>query len=225
MTRLQLGPTFGWLSLFSGYGGLDEGVRAALGGHVVALAEYEPPTKKTPRPTQAAARVLAHRYPGVPNLGDVTAADFRQLHGMVHGITAGFPCQDVSHAGLRTGMHEGTRSGLWSQVARAIDELQPALVMIENVPGLRTARAGDPTEVVDDETASDMEPDAGAVGDASRGDRPVLRAFGAVLGDLAERGYDAEWISLRASDVGAPHRRERVFILAYRRDLTHVAAA
>ena len=38
-----------------------------------------------------------------------------------------------------------------------------------------------------------------------------------VLGDLAEVGLDAEWTTVRASDVGAPHRRERVFILAYRR--------
>ncbi len=39
--------------------------------------------------------------------------------------------------------------------------------------------------------------------------------LGPILGDLAALGFDAEWISLRASDVGAPHRRERVFILAY----------
>ncbi|MDX8148392.1 DNA cytosine methyltransferase [Lentzea sp. BCCO 10_0061] len=36
-----------------------------------------------------------------------------------------------------------------------------------------------------------------------------------VLGDLAEAGYDAVWRSVRASDVGAPHRRERVFLLAW----------
>jgi DNA (cytosine-5)-methyltransferase 1 len=36
-----------------------------------------------------------------------------------------------------------------------------------------------------------------------------------VLGDLAEIGYDAEWESIRASDVGAPHRRERIWIVAY----------
>ena len=36
-----------------------------------------------------------------------------------------------------------------------------------------------------------------------------------VLGDLAEVGYDAQWTSVRASDIGAPHRRERVFLLAY----------
>jgi DNA (cytosine-5)-methyltransferase 1 len=38
--------------------------------------------------------------------------------------------------------------------------------------------------------------------------------FGRILGDLAEAGYDAEWGTFRASDVGAPHRRERLFILA-----------
>jgi DNA (cytosine-5)-methyltransferase 1 len=41
--------------------------------------------------------------------------------------------------------------------------------------------------------------------------------FGDVLGDLAEIGFDAEWMCLRASDFGAPHRRKRVFILAYSR--------
>lgn len=43
-----------------------------------------------------------------------------------------------------------------------------------------------------------------------------VRGFGDVLGELAACGYDCEWTSLRASDVGAPHRRERVFIIAYR---------
>lgn len=39
--------------------------------------------------------------------------------------------------------------------------------------------------------------------------------FGRVLGDLASAGFDAEWGCFRASDVGAPHRRERVFIAAW----------
>lgn len=40
-------------------------------------------------------------------------------------------------------------------------------------------------------------------------------AFGIVLGDLAESGFDAEWAVLAASDFGAPHRRERLYLLAY----------
>ena len=43
----------------------------------------------------------------------------------------------------------------------------------------------------------------------------LARGFGDVLGDLAACGYDAEWDCLRASDLGAPHRRERVFVVAY----------
>ena len=44
------------------------------------------------------------------------------------------------------------------------------------------------------------------------------RAFGGILADLDALGFDAEWASVRASDVGAPHRRERVFVLGRRRD-------
>lgn len=43
------------------------------------------------------------------------------------------------------------------------------------------------------------------------------RGIDAVLGSLAEIGYDAEWADIRASDVGAPHRRERIWIVAYPR--------
>ncbi|TKD00423.1 DNA cytosine methyltransferase [Polyangium fumosum] len=46
----------------------------------------------------------------------------------------------------------------------------------------------------------------------------LVRGVDRVLGDLAEAGYDAEWSCVRASDVGAPHRRERLFILAYTDD-------
>jgi DNA (cytosine-5)-methyltransferase 1 len=51
------------------------------------------------------------------------------------------------------------------------------------------------------------------------------RGLNRVLGDLAALGYDASWTSLRASDVGAAHRRERVFILAYRSDAKDLLAA
>lgn len=44
----------------------------------------------------------------------------------------------------------------------------------------------------------------------------VSRGLDRVLGDLADLGFDAEWDVFRASDVGAPHKRERLFILAYR---------
>lgn len=195
------GPRIG--SLCSGYGGLDLALIDALGaGHVTWHAQYEPPGKNgKPDMHQWAARILAHRFRGVPNHGDITAIDFRTVEP-VDIVTAGFPCTDLSLAGLGAGLAPGTRSGIWTYVAGAVAVLRPRLVFIENVRSLTSARAH-----------SDMEPCPWCVGDHHEG--PVLRALGAVLGDLADLGFDAEWLCLPASAVGAPHQRERVFIAAW----------
>lgn len=178
-------------SLFSGAGGLDLAVEAVFSGTVVWQAEID----------KAASKVLAHRFPGVPNLGSVTDIDWATVPP-VDVLCGGFPCQDVSAAGKRAGIKAGTRSGLWSEFAEAIDALRPQYVVIENVRGLLNANANRP-----------MEPGRDALGEGA--DRPVLRAIGAVLGDICDiGGYEARWVTVAAADVGAPHRRERVFILA-----------
>ncbi|MEU4931005.1 DNA cytosine methyltransferase, partial [Streptomyces yokosukanensis] len=86
-------------------------------------------------------------------------------------------------------------------VARAVEALRPCLVVIENVRGLLTSPAGSP---------GDVEFCPWCLGDDPT-QRP-MRALGAVLGSLADLRYDARWLVLRASDVGAPHRRERTFL-------------
>ena len=183
-------------SLCSGYGGLTLAVLAALGGRVAWHSEIEP----------AADRVLSARFPGVPNIGDMTKVDWSSVEP-VDVLEGGTPCQDVSHAGRRAGMRAGTRSGLWSSMVDAIDVLRPRLVVWENVRGVLSAEAD-----------SDLEHCPVCVGDGS-GD--ALRALGRVLGDLADSGYDARWCGLRASDVGAPHNRFRVFVAAYPADIGH----
>src|SRR5581483_5234646 len=105
----------------------------------------------------------------------------------------------------RRGIAPGTRSGLWLHVARAVAALRPRLVVIENVRGLLSARAH-----------SHVEPCPGCLGDTGR--KPALRALGAVLGDLATIGFDAEWHGLPAAAVGAPHERFRVFVAAFPAD-------
>lgn len=182
-------------SLFSGAGMLDvAALELFAGSSMVWHSEIEP----------AACKVLAHHWPDVPNLGDVSAVDWSQV-APVDVLTGGFPCQDVSAAGRRAGLRDGTRSGLWSRMAEAIDVLHPRYVLIENVRGLLSASA-----------VRDMEPGTDGVGDRTGG--PVLRALGAVLGDLCDLGFDAEWATVRASDVGACHQRARVFILAHSAD-------
>lgn len=181
--------------LFAGVGGLGMAVDEVFGAEPAWFCEFD----------EAPSRVLAHHFPYVPNFGDVRAVDWAKVeHPQI--LAGGFPCQDVSLAGARRGMRDGTRSGLWSEFAKAIDEIRPDWVVIENVRGLLSADA-----------AVDVEPCPLCVGDNPG---HVLRALGAVLGDLAELGLDAEWTGLRASDVGAPHGRFRVFILAWPRERT-----
>lgn len=150
------------------------------------------------------SRILAHHWPDAPNLGDITRIGWTTIEP-VDVIAGGTPCQDLSNAGHRAGMRPGTRSGIWEAMAHAIEEIKPHAVIWENVAGARSAAA-----------YSRLESGAGRLGGGA--DRPVLRALGRVVGDLAGLGYDAAWESLRASDVGAPHRRERVFVLAWRPD-------
>lgn len=189
-------------SLCTGYGGLDEAVQETVGGTVAWHCQYEPPDKNGREDkNQYAAQILAHHWPEIPNHGDITAVDWTTVEP-VDVLTMGFPCQDVSVAGLRAGLLQGNRSGLWRHCARAIAELQPSLVVIENVPGLLSSPAD-----------GDVEPCPWCLGGGA--DEPVLRALGAVLADLAGLGFDAEWTSLDASAVGACHKRRRVFILAW----------
>jgi len=180
-------------SLFTGYGGLDMAVEAAFGARTVWVSDIDPGARK----------VIAHRFPDVPNLGDITEIDWSQVEP-VDIITGGSPCQDLSHAGRRGGMSEGTRSNLWVAMREAIATLRPAYVVWENVRGAYSAPAD-----------SDLVQDPRLLASVRRRDgEPVLRALGRVLGDLSGLGYDTQWRGLRAADMGAPHGRFRVFVVA-----------
>lgn len=212
--RLRVG------SLFSGYGGLDLAVERVFNAETVWFSELNEPV----------ARVFAHHWPDVPNLGDITTIDWRAVEP-VDILTGGFPCQSVSTVGKRAGLAPGAASGLWSHMAAAIEALQPKLVVIENVRGLlstpaqRTSPEGtdheqrnsDNATAAPDATATlrDLEPDPWHLGDDAA--RP-LRALGAVLGDLVDLRRDARWVGVPASLVGAPHHRFRIFILARPQD-------
>ena len=191
MTKLRVG------SLFSGYGGLDLAVLNVLQAEIAWHCELQ----------EAPSKILEKNFPDVPNYGDVSKIDFTKVEP-VDILTGGFPCQDLSLAGKRAGLKEGTRSGLWLEFARAIEELQPKLVVIENVRGLLSAKADNGMEY----SQEDLD---------DWGGRPNFTAIQAVLGSLADLGYDARWCGLRASDAGAPHGRFRIFIVAYPSNATN----
>lgn len=153
-------------SACSGYDGLALGLIEALGGGTVSWqAEVDP----------AANRILACRYPGTPNLGDITGVDWHQVPD-VDWLIAGYPCQPFSDSGHRKGTDDERH--LWPHLAHGIRILRPRFVLLENVRG------------------------------------HLGRGFINVLNGLAAFGYVGSWACVRASDVGAAHRRERLFILA-----------
>ena len=118
------------LDLFSGIGGFSLGLERTGGFETVAFCEIEPFPRK----------VLAKHWPEVPCYEDVRTltADALARDGItkIDVITGGFPCQDLSVAGKRAGLGEGTRSGLWSEIVRLIGELRPGYLIVENVANL-----------------------------------------------------------------------------------------
>lgn len=152
-------------SLCTGYGGLDMAVQQVLGGELVWVADNDP----------GAARILAHHHPQVPNLGDITTADWTAVQP-VDIVCGGYPCQPFSSAGKRKGTADARH--IWPHIATALRVLRPRYAVFENVAG------------------------------------HLSLGFADVLADLAALGFDAEWCTLRADQVGAAHRRNRLFLLA-----------
>lgn len=116
------------LDLFSGIGGLALAFEAA-GFETIAFSEIEP----------YPCKVLAQHWPEVPNLGDVRNIDGERFEG-VEVVCGGFPCQDISTAGMGAGIG-GPRSGLWFEMLRIIGGARPRFCLIENVPALRSRGA------------------------------------------------------------------------------------
>jgi DNA (cytosine-5)-methyltransferase 1 len=114
--------------LFAGIGGLEKGL-ARSGCEALAFSEIWPP----------ASEVLAQRFPGVPNLGDVSAVV--GLPGDTEVVTAGFPCQDLSQAGRTAGIG-GSKSGLVDHVFRLLDDQRTPTVVLENVSFMLRLDAG-----------------------------------------------------------------------------------
>lgn len=158
------------LDLFSGIGGISIGLKNWV--KPVAYCEIE-------RYAQSVllSRIADGQLHRAPIWDDVTSLTSSMLPS-VDIIYGGFPCQDISFAGLGAGLG-GERSGLFHHIARLTEELSPKFVFLENVPAIR-----------------------------SRGLSEVAQTF-------TEIGYDCRWTCISAAFIGAPHKRERWFLLAH----------
>ena len=117
------GMTIG--SFCSGYGGLDLAAHELFGASTLWWSEIEP----------AAQKVMSARFPTATAVGDLTTINPHDLEP-VDIITAGFPCQPFSQAGLRKGNQDERAIFQW--IADAIGILRPRYVLMENVQGLLT---------------------------------------------------------------------------------------
>ena len=119
-----------YISLFSGIEAATVAWRP-LGWEPIAFAEIDPFPKA----------VLAHHYPGVPDLGDMTKVDWRKYRGTVDLVCGGSPCQAFSIAGLRKALDD-PRGQLMLEYLRACHEIGPEWIVWENVPGVLSADGG-----------------------------------------------------------------------------------
>jgi site-specific DNA-cytosine methylase len=185
------------ISMFSGTGMLDVGVHKALGHFglkvkTVMYCECEPYATDIIR-----ARIRDGLLDDAPIHPDVRTLPAQAFRGKVSLCVGGFPCQDLSHAGKKAGIGKGTRSGLFFDLLRVAKDSDSELIFLENVPAILTTQS---VSVLDD----------GRVG--------WEPAVSLVVRALHEAGFNAMWMVHAASDVGAPHGRERWWCLAAKRD-------
>jgi len=160
------------------YGSVCSGIEAAS----VAWPDWECAFVAEVEPFASA--VLQHRYPAVPNLGDITQEDFCDRAtteaGPIDVLIGGTPCQSFSIAGTRGGLDD-PRGQLSLAFVEIVNRLRPRYVIWENVPGVLSSGGG--------------------------------RDFGAFIGALADVGYRLAYRILDAQYFGVAQRRKRVFVV------------
>jgi len=165
----------------AGAGMLSEGVRRACGDlRVRAFVEIEAFAI-----ANLAAKAEADEMDAAPVWTNVKTFPGREFHGKIRGVLAGYPCQPFSCAGKRRGAEDPRH--LWPFIARAIDDIQPAWVFVENVGG-----------------------------HVKLGLREVLADLVGLGYRVEGRGGQPTWGLFAAIETGAPQVRQRVFILAHR---------
>ena len=187
-------------SVFSGIGG-PEVAATMLGWENLFHCEINP----------FGRQVLDYWYPNSKSYEDITTTDFTEWRGRVDVLTGGFPCQPFSYAGRRRGAEDDRY--LWPSMYRAIDEIQPTWVVAENVAGILTmVEQGEVSKVAGTATLFDAFDDL-------RGRFELRETFTLqrICTDLESHGYAVQPVLVPACAVGAPHRRDRVFIVARRK--------
>lgn len=230
------------LALFAGIGGLEKGLEAAGVGHTVAQCEIDPFCRRV----LARWWPDAERFEDVRTLGKPRT---HRSPGVIDLICGGFPCQPWSTAGQRKGTDDERHLWPeFARLVRefrpkwVVGENVAALLAGRERSKCKACRRGKvsartvnaclgcgETFSVSETTCGACEGDEVETREIPAGPCPACDGTGIIearapgiaeaLADLAAAGYDVAWDCVPAAAVGAPHRRDRVFILAWRRDV------
>lgn len=160
------------ISLCTGYGGIDLGLRRVLPSlRTIAYSEIEAFAVEN-----LLARMEAGQLEAAPIWSDLKSFPWESFRGVVDILSGGYPCQPFSAAGLRKGTEDPRH--LWPFITEGIQVVRPRLCFFENVEG------------------------------------HISLGLREVIADLESLGYQTAWGVFSAAEVGAPHQRRRVFILA-----------
>lgn len=189
-----------YLSVFSGIEAASLAVRP-LGWKPVAFAETDP----------FCSQLLAERYPGVPNLGDVRRINGELYRGRVDVLCGGPPCQAFSVAGARNSLQDA-RGDLTLEFTKLADAVDAPLVEIENVEGILSAKDNAFGHLL-----------GRLVGASDALPVPAGRRWPRA-GVVAGPRRTVAWRVLDAQFFGVPQRRRRVWIIASAGNAPHPAA-
>lgn len=184
-------------SLFSGIGGAEVAA-SMMGWQNLFHCEIQ----EFPR------KVLQYWFPNSESYEDITKTDFTKWHGKVDVLTGGFPCQPFSLAGRRKGADDNRY--LWPQMLRAIRQIHPTWVVGENVNGIKTMVES--CQVTHMGRTDYLFEENHLYREESR------FTLDKICADVEAEGYSVQPIVIPACAIGAPHRRDRVWIVAHRSD-------
>ncbi|WP_440485798.1 DNA cytosine methyltransferase [Segatella hominis] len=153
-------------------------------------------------------KVLQYWFPNSESYEDITKTDFHQWQGKVDVLTGGFPCQPFSLAGRRKGADDNRY--LWPQMLRAIRQIHPTWVVGENVNGIKTMVES--CQVTQMGRSDYLFEENHLYREESR------FTLDKICADLEAEGYSVQPLVIPACAIGAPHRRDRVWIIAHRSD-------
>ena len=182
-------------SLFSGIGGAEVAA-SMMGWQNLFHCEIQ----EFPR------KVLQYWFPNSESYEDITKTDFTKWHGKVDVLTGGFPCQPFSLAGRRKGADDNRY--LWPQMLRAIRQIHPTWVVGENVAGIKTMVES--CQVTQMGRTDHLFEENYLYREESR------FTLDKICADLEAEGYSVQPLVIPACAIGAPHRRDRVWIIAHR---------